>query len=155
MPALNRGKPEVPFKTLRSFGKYLEMWKFHYFLNTQVFFQRPKLCRDVCQTDKVPGTEKYTNVSRTHWCFEWKRSLHHKCFTSAVLTPSFWNWFLARLEKSLCFLVLESGKWKSEIKLLFAAFFDRFCPLDLVSGMHWSFSRPSVKFPFPEIKPIV
>ena len=27
--ALNRGKPEVPFKTLRSFGKYLEMWKFH------------------------------------------------------------------------------------------------------------------------------
>ena len=26
--ALNRGKPEVPYKTLRSFGKYLEMWKF-------------------------------------------------------------------------------------------------------------------------------
>ena len=155
MPALNRGKPEVPYKTLRSFGKYLEMWKFHYFLNTQVFFQRPKLCRDVCQTDKVPGTEKYTNVSRTHWCFEWKRSLHYKCFTSAALTPSFSNWFLTRLENPQYFPILESGKRKSEIKLFCKAFFDRFCHLNRGSGMHWSFSRPFVKSAFPEIKPIV
>ena len=27
--ALNRGKPEVQYNTLISFGKYLEMWKFH------------------------------------------------------------------------------------------------------------------------------
>ena len=38
----------------------------------------------VCKTDKVPSTEKYTNVYETYWCFAWKRSLHRKCFSSAA-----------------------------------------------------------------------
>ena len=89
--ALNKVKPEVPYGTLKSFGKYLKMWKFHQFPNIQVFFQRPKRYISVCQTDKVPRTKKYTNVQETYWYFAWERSLHHICFTLAALTSSFSN----------------------------------------------------------------
>ena len=144
---------EVSYRTWRSFGKYLKTWKFHYFLNIHVFFQRPNWYRSVCHSDMVRLTKKYINVPRTYCCVAYKRSLHQKFFSSAAQTASFSNWFLTQPEKPPCFLNLVSGKRKSESKLFFTAFFDRFCHFNRAYATHRSFGRPLVKTRSPEMEP--
>ena len=55
--------------------------------------------------------------------------------------------------KPPCFLNLASGKRKSEIKLFFTAFFDRFCHFNRAYATHRSFGRPLVKSRSPEMEP--
>ena len=62
---LNRGKPIVAHRTLKSFGKCRKMGEISLLCKNPVFFPRPKWGANVWQTDKVSGAKK-TQMGRGH-----------------------------------------------------------------------------------------